>query len=180
MYTANTMAAAVEALGLSLPGTATPPAIDPRRDEAARASGEAVVRLLEEGLRPRRVLTRDAFENAISVVMALGGSTNAVLHLLAIAHCAGVKLVLDDFEAARARVPVLADLKPTGRYVTVDLHRAGGIPQVMKMLLAHGVVHGDAVTITGRTVAETLADVPAQPPPDQDVIRPWDRPLYPH
>src|SRR6202011_5585097 len=128
----------------------------------------------------RRILTRHAFENAIAVVMAVGGSTNAVLHLMAIAHCAGVKLTLDDFEAGRARVPVLGDLKPSGRYVTVDLHRAGGIPQVMKILLAHGALHGDALTITGRTVAETLAEVSPEPRPGQDVIRPWHRPLYPH
>jgi dihydroxy-acid dehydratase len=128
---------------------------------------------------PRQILTRKAFENGIAVVMALGGSTNAVLHLLAIARAAGVPLELDDFERIRARVPVLADLKPSGRYVATDLHKAGGVPQVMKMLLAHGLLHGDALTVTGETVAETLRDVPAEPRTDQDVIRPWGRPLYP-
>jgi dihydroxy-acid dehydratase len=133
---------------------------------------------VRQGLRPRRILTRQAFENAIAVVMAVGGSTNAVLHLLAIAHAARVPLVLDDFETIRAKTPVLADLKPSGRYVTTDLHRAGGIPQVMKVLLAHGRVHGDALTITGKTVAEVLAGIPDTPPAGQDVIRPWDRPVY--
>jgi dihydroxy-acid dehydratase len=180
MYTANTMASAAEALGMSLPGSAAPPAVDRRRDGYARRSGAAVIERLRQGITARQVLTREAFENAIAVVMALGGSTNAVLHLLAIAHSAGVELALDDFEAMRARVPVLCDLKPSGRYVTVDLHRAGGIPQVMKILLTHGVLHGDALTITGRTVAENLAGVPAEPRADQDVIRPWDRPLYAH
>src|SRR5438034_9711246 len=180
MFTANTMSSAIEALGMSLPYTSTMAAEDPETADAAERAGRTLAEAIAKDLRPRRILTRDAFENAIAVVMAVGGSTNAVLHLLAIAHCAGVKLVLDDFEAARARVPVLADLKPTGRYVTVDLHRAGGIPQVMKMLLAHGVLHGDAVTITGRTVAENLADVPVEPRAGQDVIHPWDRPLYPH
>src|SRR5206468_7975090 len=123
--------------------------------------------------RPRQVLTRAAFENAIAVVMATGGSTNAVLHLLAIAHAAGVPLALDDFETIRARVPVLCDLKPSGRYVATDLHRAGGIPQVMKMLLAHGVLHGDALSITGKKIAEVLRDVPDTPRADQEVIRPW-------
>jgi dihydroxy-acid dehydratase len=130
------------------------------------------------GLTPRRILTRQAFENGIAVVMALGGSTNAVLHLLAIARAAGVPLALDDFEAVRARVPVLCDLKPSGQFVATDLHRAGGVPQVMKILLEHGVLHGDAITVTGRTLAETLRDVPAEPRADQAVIRPWARPLY--
>jgi dihydroxy-acid dehydratase len=129
--------------------------------------------------RPRTILTRAAFENAIAVVMALGGSTNAVLHLLAIARAAGVPLALDDFETVRERVPVLCDLKPSGRFVTTDLHRAGGVPQVMKILLAHGVLHGDAATVSGQTVAELLRDVPDEPRPDQEVIRPWRRPLYP-
>jgi len=130
------------------------------------------------GLTPRRILTRQAFENGIAVVMALGGSTNAVLHLLAIARAAGVPLALDDFEAIRARVPVLCDLKPSGQFVATDLHRAGGVPQVMKILLEHGVLHGDAITVTGLTLAETLGDVPADPRADQAVIRPWHRPLY--
>jgi dihydroxy-acid dehydratase len=128
---------------------------------------------------PRQILTRAAFENGIAVAMALGGSTNAVLHLLAIAHAAGVPLSLDDFETIRARVPVLCDLKPSGRFVATDLHRAGGVPQVMRMLLEHGLIHGEALTITGDTVADTLRDVPPEPRADQEVIRPWDRPLYP-
>jgi len=128
--------------------------------------------------RPRGILTRAAFENAIAVVMALGGSTNAVLHLLAIARAAGVPLTLDDFETVRERVPVLCDLKPSGRFVTTDLHRAGGVPQVMKILLAHGALHGDAATVSGQSVAEVLRDVPEEPRSDQEVIRPWGRPLY--
>jgi dihydroxy-acid dehydratase len=133
---------------------------------------------MRRDLRPRQLLTRQAFENAIAVTMAIGGSTNAVLHLLAIARAAGVPLTLDDFEAIRSRVPVLCDLKPSGRFVTVDLHHAGGIPQVMKILLAHGVLHGDALSITGQTLTEVLRDVPDRPRADQEVIRPWDRPLY--
>jgi dihydroxy-acid dehydratase len=128
---------------------------------------------------PRQILTRQAFENAIAVVMAIGGSTNAVLHLLAIARAAGVALAIDDFEAIRKRVPVLCDLKPSGRYVTTDLHRAGGVPQVMSILLANGALHGDALTVEGRTVADVVAGVPSRPLPNQDVIRPWDRPLTP-
>jgi len=128
--------------------------------------------------RPRGILTRAAFENAIAVVMALGGSTNAVLHLLAIARATGVPLTLDDFETVRERVPVLCDLKPSGRFVTTDLHRAGGVPQVMKILLAHGALHGDAATVSGQSVAELLRDVPEEPRSDQEVIRPWGRPLY--
>src|SRR5437763_3414832 len=178
MYTANTMASAAEALGMSLPGSAAPPAVDRRRDEYAIRSGEAVVGLLGAGITARRVLTREAFENAIAVVMALGGSTNAVLHLLAIARAAGVPLTLDDFETVRERVPVLCDLKPSGRFVTTDLHRAGGVPQVMKILLAHGALHGDAPTVSGQSVAEVLRDVPEEPRSDQEVIRPWRRPLY--
>src|SRR5213080_5034431 len=144
LFTANTMASAAEALGMSLPGSAAPPATDRRRDGFARASGEAVVGMLREGLTARQILTRPAFENAIAVVMALGGSTNAVLHLLAIAHEADVELRLDDFNSIGDRVPHLADVKPSGRFVTTDLHRAGGVPQVMKILLAHGALHGDA------------------------------------
>jgi dihydroxy-acid dehydratase len=151
---------------------------DPETAESAAESGAVLAAAIRRGLSPRQILTRAAFENAISVVMAVGGSTNAVLHLLAIAHAAEVPLNLDDFETVRERVPVLCDLKPTGRYVATDLHRAGGIPQVMKMLLAQGRLHGDALTITGRTVAEQLKDVPATPRADQDVIRPWERPLH--
>jgi dihydroxy-acid dehydratase len=136
------------------------------------------VEAIRQQILPQQILTRQAFENAISVIMAVGGSTNAVLHLLAIARAIGVELTLDDFETIRARVPVLCDLKPSGRYVTTNLHQVGGIPQVMKMLLVHGLFHGDALTITGKTVAEVLADVPDAPPSDQDVIRPWDNPMY--
>jgi dihydroxy-acid dehydratase len=180
MFTANTMSSAIEALGMSLPGSSTMAAEDDEKAESAAESGRVLVDAIRAGRRPRQVLTRAAFENAIAVVMATGGSTNAVLHLLAIAHAAGVPLALDDFETIRARVPVLCDLKPSGRYVATDLHRAGGIPQVMKMLLAHGRLHGNALTMSGRTVAEVLAAVPESPRPDQDVIRPWDRPLYAH
>jgi dihydroxy-acid dehydratase len=180
MYTANTMSSAIEALGMSLPYTSSMANEDAETADAAERAGRTLTEAIARDLRPRRILTRPAFENAIAVVMAVGGSTNAVLHLLAIAHCAGVELDLDDFEVVRGRVPVLADLKPSGRYVTVDLHRAGGIPQVMKILLAHGALHGDALTITGRTVAENLAEVPSEPRAGQDVIRPWERPLYAH
>jgi dihydroxy-acid dehydratase len=179
MYTANTMASAIEALGMSLSNSSAQEAVsDAKREDCARA-GDAVVRLIEADIRPSQILTRKAFENAIAVVIALGGSTNAVLHLLAIARAAAVPLELDDFAAMRPRVPVLCDLKPYGRFVTTDLHRAGGVPQVMKLLLAHGVLHGDALTITGNTVGEVLADVPDTPRPEQEVIRPWDRPLHP-
>jgi dihydroxy-acid dehydratase len=178
MFTANTMSSAIEALGLSLPGSSTMAAEDGEKAESAAESARVLARAVAQGLRARRLLTRQAFENAISVVMAVGGSTNAVLHLLAIAHSAGVPLTLDDFETIRTRVPVLADLKPSGRYVATDLHRVGGIPQVMKMLLAHGRLHGEALSITGKTMAETLAGVPAAPPAGQDVLHPWERPLY--
>jgi dihydroxy-acid dehydratase len=179
MFTANTMSSVFEAMGMSLPGSSTMAAEDAEKAESAARSGEVLVAAVHRGILPRQILTRKAFENGISVVMALGGSTNAVLHLLAIAHSAGVPLTIDDFEAIRARVPVLCDLKPSGRFVATDLHAAGGVPQVMKMLLAHGLLHGDALTITGETVAETLRDVPADPRADQEVIRPWGRPLYP-
>jgi dihydroxy-acid dehydratase len=136
------------------------------------------VNAIKKQILPRQILTRKAFENAIAVTMAVGGSTNAVLHLLAMAHAAQVTLTIDDFEIIRARVPVLCDLKPSGQYVATDLHRAGGIPQVMKILLAHGVLHGDALTITGQTIVEVLKDIPEQPRKDQDVIRPWSNPIY--
>jgi dihydroxy-acid dehydratase len=179
MFTANTMSSAIEAMGMSLPYSSTMSAIDAEKAESAAQSAAAVVEAIRNQLLPRQIMTRKAFENAIAVVMAIGGSTNAVLHLLAMAHAAEVPLAIDDFEAIRARVPVLCDLKPSGRYVATDLHRAGGIPQVMKILLAHGVLHGDALTITGKTIAQTLAEVPAEPSRDQDIIRPWDNPLYP-
>ena len=179
MFTANTMSAAIEAMGMSLPYSSTMAAEDAEKVESAARSAEVLVDAVRHQRTPRRILTRLAFDNAIAVVMALGGSTNAVLHLLAIAHAVGVPLALDDFEAVRARVPVLCDLKPSGRFVTTDLHAAGGVPQVMKMLLAHGVLDGNALTVSGKTVAEILGDVPAEPRPDQEVIRPWGRPLYP-
>ena len=178
MFTANTMSSVFEAMGMSLPRSSTMAAEDAEKAESAAQSGEVLVDAVRRQLLPRQILTREAFENGIAVAMAIGGSTNAVLHLLAIAHSAGVPLQLDDFEAIRARVPVLCDLKPSGRYVATDLHAAGGVPQVMKMLLAHGLLHGGALTITGETVAETLAHLPDEPRADQDVIRPWGRPLY--
>lgn len=178
MYTANTMSSAFEAMGMSLPYSSTMAAEDAEKADSAEKSAFVLVEAIRKQLLPRQILTRKAFENAISVIMAIGGSTNAVLHLLAIAHSAGVELILDDFETIRARVPVLCDLKPSGRYVATDLHRVGGIPQVMKMLLVHDLLHGDALTITGQTIAEILADVPEEPPKDQDVIRAWDNPMY--
>jgi dihydroxy-acid dehydratase len=179
MFTANTMSSAIEAMGLSLPFSSTMAAEDAEKLESAKRSGEILVEAIKSQILPRDLLTRKAFENAIAVVFAVGGSTNAVLHLLAIAHAARVPLVLDDFEELRARVPVLCNLKPSGRYVATDLHRAGGIPQVMKMLLVHDLLHGDAISITGQSIAEVLKDVPDEPPADQDVIRPWSNPLYP-
>ena len=179
MFTANTMSSIFEAMGMSLPHSSTMAAEDAEKAESAARSAQVLVEAVRRDLRPRQILTRPAFENAIAVAMAIGGSTNAVLHLLAIAHAAGVPLRLDDFEALRSRVPVLCDLKPSGRFVTTDLHGAGGIPQVMKMLLAHGVLHGNALSVTGRTMTDVLRDVPAEPRHDQAVIRPWDRPVYP-
>jgi len=179
MYTANTMSSAFEAMGMSLMYSSTMAAEDAEKADSAEKSAFVLVEAIRKQILPRQILTRKAFENAISVIMAVGGSTNAVLHLLAIAHAAGVALTLDDFETIRARVPVLCDLKPSGRYVATDLHRAGGIPQVMKMLLAHDLLHGDALTMTGQTVAELLAEIPAEPRSDQEVIRPWDNPMYP-
>jgi dihydroxy-acid dehydratase len=179
MYTANTMSSAIEAMGMSMPYSSTMAAEDDEKARSAAESGEAVVRAIHQQLLPRMIITRQAFENAIAVVMAVGGSTNAILHLLAMAHAAEVPLSIDDFETIRQRVPVLCDLKPSGRYVATDLHRAGGIPQVMKMLLNHGLLHGSAITITGKTVAQNLAEVPDAPPANQDVIRQWDKPLYP-
>ena len=177
MYTANTMSSAFEAMGMSLPYSASMAAEDAEKVESAASSGRALLECIERDLKPRDILTKEAFENAISVVMAVGGSTNAVLHLLAIAHDAEIDLSMDDFERIRARVPVLADLKPSGRYVAVHLHQAGGIPLIMKMLLEAGLLHGGCVTVTGKTVGETLADVPASPPSGQDVVRPLARPL---
>ena len=180
MFTANTMSAAIEAMGLSLPFSSTMAAEDAEKAESAARSGEVLAEAIKKEILPRDLLTRKALENAIAVVLAVGGSTNAVLHLLAIAHAAVVPLTLDDFEGIRARVPVLCDLKPSGRYVATDLHQAGGIPQVMKMLLVNGVLHGDALSVTGQTIAEVLRDVPDEPRPDQEVIHQWSNPLYPH
>jgi len=178
MYTANTMSSAIEAMGLSLMYSSTMAAEDLEKAESTAKSAEVLVNAIRKQILPRQLLTRKAFENAIAVTMAVGGSTNAVLHLLSIAHAAQVKLTIDDFETIRERVPVLCDLKPSGKYVATDLHKAGGIPQVMKMLLAHGLLHGDALTITGQTIAEVLKDVPEVPRKDQDVIHPWDDPVY--
>ncbi|MBW4680569.1 MAG: dihydroxy-acid dehydratase [Microcoleus vaginatus WJT46-NPBG5] len=178
MYTANTMSSAFEAMGMSLMYSSTMAAEDAEKADSAEKSAFVLVEAIKNQILPRQILTRKAFENAISVIMAVGGSTNAVLHLLAIAHAVGVELKLDDFETIRAKVPVLCDLKPSGRYVATDLHKAGGIPLVMKMLLEKGLLHGDALTVTGKTIAEQLADVPSEPAADQDVIRPWNNPLY--
>jgi dihydroxy-acid dehydratase len=177
MFTANTMSAAIEAMGMSLPGTSTMAAEDQETADAAARAAQVLAEAVRARRTPRQILTRKAFENAIAVVMAIGGSTNAVLHLLAIAHAAGVSLTIDDFEPIRARVPVLCDLKPSGRYVATDLHRAGGIPQVMSILLANGALHGDAVTIDGRTVADVVNRVSSRPSPGQDVIHAWEQPL---
>src|SRR6476661_4813510 len=177
MYTANTMAAVAEAIGMSIPGSAAPPAVDRRRDGFAHRSGEAVVNLLRLGITARQVMTREAFENAITVVMALGGSTNAVLHLLAMAREADVELTIDDFNRIGDKVPHLGDLKPFGRYVMNDVDKVGGIPMVMKALLDAGLMHGDCLTVTGKTMAENLADI-APPGLDDDVIRSLDRPIH--
>lgn len=178
MFTANTMSSAFEAMGMSLPYSSTMAAEDAEKADSAAESAKVVVEAIRKQLLPSQILTRKAFENAIAVIMAIGGSTNAVLHLLAISNAIGVELALDDFETIRAKVPVLCDLKPSGKYVATDLHKAGGIPQVMKMLLEQGLLHGDALTITGKTVAEVLTNIPAEPRADQDVIRPWNNPIY--
>jgi dihydroxy-acid dehydratase len=178
MFTANSMSSAIEAMGMSLPYSSTMAAEDEEKRTSATRSAEVLVEAIKKQILPRDLITRKALENAVSVIMAVGGSTNAVLHLLAIAHAAEVDFCIDDFEAIRARVPVLCDLKPSGRYVTTDLHKAGGIPQVMKMLLAHGLLHGDCLTISGQTIAEVLAEIPEQPRSDQNVIRTWDNPVY--
>ena len=177
MFTANTMSSIAEAMGMSLPGTASPPAIDARRDADARRAGEAVVNLLRLGIMPRDIMTKKAFENAIAIVNALGGSTNAVLHLLALANEAGVKLSLDDFNRIAAKVPHIADTKPGGRYHMTDIDRIGGVPVVMKHLLDEGLFHGDVMTCTGKTMAENLADL-NPPTPDNDVIRTVRAPIH--
>ncbi|MDT5082856.1 MAG: dihydroxy-acid dehydratase [Mycobacterium sp.] len=178
MYTANTMASAAEAIGMSLPGSAAPPASDRRRDGFAKASGEAVVELLKRGITARDIMTKEAFDNAIAVVMAFGGSTNAVLHLLAIAHEADVKLTLDDFIRVGAKVPHLADVKPFGKHVMYDVDKIGGVPVIMKALLDAGLLHGDCLTVTGKTMAENLAHI-APPDPDGKVLRALSNPIHP-
>lgn len=178
MFTANTMSSAIEAMGMSLPYSSTMAAEDLEKAESAAESARVLVQAVLNDLRPRQILTRKAFENAIAVLMAVGGSTNAVLHLLAIARSVDVPLSIDDFEAIRRKVPVLCNLKPSGAYVATQLHAVGGIPLVMRMLLDKGLLHGDALTITGKTVAETLRSVPAYPPAGQDVVLPFDKPVY--
>ena len=178
MFTANTMSSAFEAMGMSLPYSSTMAAEDEEKLVSAARSAEVLVNAIKQQIRPRDIITKKSIENAIAVIMAVGGSTNAVLHFLAIAHAAEVELTIDDFERMRGRVPVLCNLKPSGRYVATDLHQAGGVPQVMKMLLDHGLLHGDCMTINGQTVAEILQDVLPAPRRDQDVIRQWDNPMY--
>jgi dihydroxy-acid dehydratase len=178
MFTANTMSSAIEALGMSLPFSSTEANPDAEKGDSVARSSATLVAAIKADLKPRDIVTKKSIENAIAVVMAIGGSTNAVLHFLAIAHAAKVPWTIDDFERVRLKTPVLCDLKPSGKYVATDLHKAGGIPQVMKILLEAGLLHGDCVTISGQTVAETLRDIPAQPRADQDVIRPIDKPMY--
>ncbi len=178
MFTANTMSAAIETMGLSLPYSSTMAAEDQEKSDSAARSAEVLVNAIKKNILPHDLLTRKAFENAISVIMAVGGSTNSVLHLLAIAQTANVDLSIDDFERIRQKVPVICDLKPSGKYVTVDLHNAGGIPQVMKILLTNDLIHGDCLTIEGKTIKEILNDIPSDPPKDQDVIRPFNNPIY--
>ena len=178
MYTANTMSSAFEALGMSLLGSSQMANPDPEKADSVAQSAEVLVNAIRNNIKPRDIITRQSIENAIALVMATGGSTNATLHFLAIAHAAGVEWTLDDFERVRRKVPVLCNLKPSGQYVAVDFHRAGGVPQVLKMLLVNGLLHGDCLTITGKTMAEELANVPEAPRADQDVIRPFDKPLY--
>jgi dihydroxy-acid dehydratase len=178
MYTANTMSSSFEALGLSILGSSQLASPDPEKADSAAASARVLVDAIRNQIRPRDIVTRKSIENAIALVMATGGSTNAVLHYLAIAHAAGVKWSIDDFERIRKKVPVLCDLKPSGRYVAVDFHRAGGVPQVLKMLLEHDLLHGECITITGRTLAQELKSIPKAPRADQDVIRPWSNPMY--
>jgi dihydroxy-acid dehydratase len=178
MFTANTMSSSFEALGMSLLGSSQMASPDAEKADSAAESARVLVEAVRKNLKPRDIITRKSIENAVALVMATGGSTNAVLHYLAIAAAAGIKWTIDDFERVRRKVPVLCDLKPSGRYVAVDFHRAGGVPQVLKILLANGVLHGECMTIHGRTMAEMLKDVPAEPRAGQDVIRPWSKPLY--
>ena len=178
MYTANTMSSSFEALGMSLPYSSTMANPHDETQNSAKASAKVLIEAIKKDLKPRDIVTKKAIENAVAVIMATGGSTNAVLHFLAIAHTAGVDWTIDDFERMRKKIPVICDLKPSGKYLAVDLHKAGGIPQVMKVLLKAGLLHGDCMTITGKTVAENLADVPDTPRADQDVIRPISKPMY--
>ncbi|THF88863.1 dihydroxy-acid dehydratase [Deinococcus sp. KSM4-11] len=178
MYTANTMSSAFEAMGMSLPFSSTMSAVDAEKAVSSADSARALLGLIEKDIRPLDILTKQAFENAITVIMAVGGSTNAVLHLMAIAHACDIDLTLEDFERIRERTPVFCDLKPSGKYVATDLHAVGGIPRVMKMLLKEGLLHGDCLTVTGRTIAENLADEQDVPDDGQDVIRPYDQPVY--
>ena len=178
MYTANTMSTSFEALGMSLMHSSTMASPDAEKVDSAGESAKALVNAIRKNIRPRDIITRKSIENVVSLVMATGGSTNAVLHYLAIASAAEVEWTIDDFERVRRKVPVLCDLKPSGKYVVTDLHKAGGAPQVLKMLLANGLLHGDCMTITGRTIAEELANIPAEPRKDQDVIRAFNNPLY--
>lgn len=178
MYTANTMASSFEALGMSLLGSSLMANVDQEKLDSTTASATVLVEAVRKGIRPRDIITRESIENAIALVMATGGSTNAVLHYLAICHAADVEWTLEDFERVRRRVPVICDLKPSGRYMAVDLHRQGGVPQVLKLLLNAGLINPDCLTITGRTIAEELADAPDHPPSNQDVVRPVDAPLY--
>ena len=178
MYTANTMSSSFEALGMSLLGSSQMAAPDAEKADSAADSARVLVEAIRRNLKPRDIITRRSIENAVALIMATGGSTNAVLHYLAIASAAGVKWTIDDFERVRRKVPVLCDLKPSGRFVAVDFHKAGGVPQVLKILLKNGVLHGDCMTIHGRTMAEMLKDVPDEPRADQEVIRPWSKPLY--
>ena len=180
MYTANTMSSAFEALGMSLPYSSTMANPHDETQNSAKESAKVLIEAIKKDLKPRDIVTKKAIENAVAVIMATGGSTNAVLHFLAIAHAAGVEWTIDDFERMRQKVPVICDLKPSGQFLAVDLHRAGGIPQVMKMLLNAGLIHGDCMTITGKTVADNLADVPNEPRADQQVIRPMSNPMYEH
>jgi len=178
MFTANTMSSSFEALGISLLGSSQMASPDAEKADSSAQSAKVLVEAIRHDLKPRDIITRRSIENAIAVVMATGGSTNAVLHYLAIASAAGVEWTIDDFERVRKRVPVICDLKPSGKYVATDFHRAGGVPQVLRMLLDHGILHGDCMTITGRTIGAELERVPAKPRADQDVIRPWDKPMY--
>ena len=178
MYTANTMSSSIEAMGMSLPGSSTMAAISQDKTASAKESAKALANAIKRGIRPSDIMVKEAFENAIVTTMAVGGSTNAVLHLLAIAHAMNIDLAMEDFERLRKTSPVFCDLKPSGKYVTYDFHLAGGVPQVMRMLLDAGKLHGDCMTVTGRTIAQTLADVPSEPRADQQVIMPIDKPLY--